>query len=106
MAELECCPCGIARVDCDYHKPEPPSKQSALDRLRAMVRQRQGRPFVGDFVGIDVNDGDWLYIGAVDYDARLVRIGPMTGSLSDWLTETQARAIYNYEWAARVNPPM
>jgi hypothetical protein len=87
MAELEC-PCGIARFDCEYHRPQPAAVS----------------PYVGDYVGTRQVDGEWLYISAVDYMNRLVKIATFGGS-GPWLNETQARALYNYTWGKKTEIP-
>lgn len=61
-------------------------------------------PAVGDFVGLDVHSGEWLFVNAVDLDAWCVQIGPL-GASSPWLDEVQAQARYNYTWGARNAPP-
>lgn len=58
-------------------------------------------PYVGDYVGKSETHNEYFYIGAVDYNKRLVKVGTMGGPLTDWLNETQARAQYNYQWGQR-----
>lgn len=61
-------------------------------------------PNVGDFVGLDVQTGDWLFVNAVDLDAYCVQIGPL-GASSPWFDEPQAKARFNYTWGARNTIP-
>lgn len=56
-------------------------------------------PAPGDYVGVDQSTSDDLYVCAVDCDTRKVKIGTLGGD-SEWLTETEARARYSYEWGA------
>lgn len=61
-------------------------------------------PYNHDYVGTS-QDGTWLYIVAVDYANKRVKIGPMgSDGGGNWLNEAAARACYNYEWGAKKQP--
>lgn len=54
------CPCGIARVDCEYHRPEPEAKGASRLSLRAdngangwREMQSWEEPYEGKFLTSD-----------------------------------------------------
>lgn len=65
-----------------------------------------GTPYVGDFVGLDIGNGDWLYITAVDHARREVKVGACGASGGGWLNECAAQAIYSYTWGKKTPMPM
>lgn len=105
--EAECpacneCPCSGTTGSCSI-------ELYAVHRgktVEELVAEQAERPYAGDFVGTRRADGRWLFICAVDWVLRRVRIGEMGGEdMSDWLNETQASAQFNYRWAQRTPIP-